>query len=294
MANLRLRDLTVLKGQVALVTGAGTGIGRMIARGLAANGARVYITGRRLNVLREAAEEGAREGLDLIPIQMDVSNKEGVEKAVKVLREKEGKLHILVNNAGGAGPHAGFTGDPSAPERKDTETFGRALFDFQTFEDWNNVFQLNVSALFFCTVAFMGLLQEGAKDLGEGETSSVINISSAIAIGHVSLGRFAYASSKAAVNHLTRMMATDFALQKVPIRVNAIAPGIFNSQLVESSGIPEFMAASKIVPGTISPAPTKRPGRSVRLTTTLSLVATAGYINGQIVVVDGGYHLVNP
>jgi len=287
--------MTDLTGRVALVTGGGTGIGRMIAHGLAANGAKVYITGRRESVLHDVAEEGAREALNLLPLKMDVTDKAAVEDVVKLLREREGKLHILINNAGIAGPYASFIGDLSAPERKDTETFGRALFDMQSFEDWNDVFQLNVAAIFFCTTAFMGLLDEGAKDLGVGETSSVINISSAIASAHLSIGRFAYACSKAAVNHLTTVMATDFAIQKVPIRVNAIAPGYFPSQMSAVTDLARSTATETPTTGAVSATPVKRPGREEEIVmAVLSLVAAAGYTNGQVIAVDGGYHLVNP
>ncbi|EPQ53406.1 NAD P-binding protein [Gloeophyllum trabeum ATCC 11539] len=294
MASLHGSKLTDLTGRVALVTGGGTGIGNLIARGLAANGAKVYITGRRKDVLEKAAAQAQSQGLQVIPLPLDVTDKDSIRAGVTTLKEKEGKLHILVNNAGAAGPVSMFAANPSAPERKDTETFGRALFEHQTFEQWKDLYQLNVASAFFVTSAFLGLLENGAHDVGEGETSSVVNISSGLASTHLNIGMYCYGVTKAALNHLTGSLATEYTLLKIPVRVNAIAAGYFISEATPPE-LEHLVRSGLAMPGTVSPAPTKRPGKEEEMTmAVLSLVASANYINGQVVTVDGGFSLVNP
>ncbi|KDQ60424.1 hypothetical protein JAAARDRAFT_191803 [Jaapia argillacea MUCL 33604] len=290
---MSFKQIADLTGRVALVTGGGTGIGLKIARGLAANGAKVYISGRRTDVLDKVSVEQAQQGLTLIPLPMDVTNKTTIKDAVKTIKNEDGKLHILVNNAGGKGPISSFIVDQSAPERVDNETFGSALLDDQSFEGWKDVFALNVAAPFFVTSAFLGLLEAGARDLGTGETSSVINISSAMAYIKLSWNRLAYAATKAALSHLTQSMSTEFARQGIPIRVNAIAPGYFQSEMTGPAE--ELLVKSETAPiGILSPFPVKRAGREEELTLTVLALAAGGFIMGQVIVLDGGLSAVNP
>ncbi|TFK47614.1 NAD(P)-binding protein [Heliocybe sulcata] len=293
MSNLQASKSILSAGRVALVTGGGTGIGNIIARGLAANGAKVYITGRRKEVLEKAATDVASTGLRLVPLLMDVTDKDTIRSAVEVVKGEEGKLHVLVNNAGMQGPRDPHAANPSAPERKNIETYSRHIFESQSYDEWNATYQTNVSAIFFVTYAFLALLEAGARDLGQGETTSIVNISSGAGTWHLPRGRHCYLATKAAVNHLSVSMATDFALEKVPVRVNVISPGYFKSEM--SPPVMEELIKTDIVfPGTVSSFPTKRSGREEEMIVTVLGLVTSGYTNGQIVNLDGGASLVNP
>ncbi|KAK7460509.1 hypothetical protein VKT23_009229 [Stygiomarasmius scandens] len=221
---------------------------------------------------------------------MDVSDKESICNAVKVVEDTDGKLDILVNNAGVSGSTKAFISDKSAPE---SATIGDTLFSQSTFDQWTKVFQTNTFAPFFVTTGFLSLLEKGACSR-EGETSSVINISSCVGSMKISMTSFIYGVSKAGVDHLTTTMATEFALNKIPVRVNCIAPGAFPSQ---TTGTPEVLEKFiSRLPGAINPVPALRAGREHEIgMAAVFLSSSAGeYTNGVILRMDGGLALVNP
>ncbi|KAF5389195.1 hypothetical protein D9757_003431 [Collybiopsis confluens] len=287
------KSLYDLTGLIAMVTGGGTGIGYMIARGLAAGGAKVYITGRRVDVLQKVVDTTPREEGEIIALQMDVTSKESILNARKMIEIKEGRLHILVNNAGQVGPTSPFLQNPSAPELKDGESFGSALFK-EDFQGWSDLYSINVFPIFFVTTAFLGLLEKGTKDSQiPGYTSTVINITSISGIIKLAQDHFCYNSAKAAASHLTKLLSTEFALKKVPVRVNAIAPGVYASEMTVDTIPPEMV--DKIGKG-ISPVPAGRDGSAEEMAgTVVYLASKAGcYTNGQEIIIDGGYCAVNP
>jgi len=287
--------LTSLTGHVAIVTGGGTGLGLMMAKAFATNGAKVYVTGRRAEVLEKAASERfAGEG-KIVALPMDVTSKDSILNAVERVTKEDGKLHILVNNAGVTGPTVDFMLNPNAPERQSTPAYGKGLFDSQDFKDWESTFSTTTASIFFVTTAFLGLLEAGAKDAHFlAETSSVINITSVATQLNISLFYSIYVPVKTAAAHLTRLLATDFALKGIPIRVNAIAPGVFPSEITgteeqvnEAAKTPLF--AEKAIPA-------GRAGRAYELGSIAVYLASAAstYTNGQEIVVDGGWSIVNP
>ncbi|KII83025.1 hypothetical protein PLICRDRAFT_47438 [Plicaturopsis crispa FD-325 SS-3] len=288
MSTLSANNLFDLSGQVALVTGGGTGIGLEIVQGLAANGAKVYITGRRKDVLEKVAEGNA----NIIPLQMDVTSKESILAGKKIIEQAEGKLNILVNNAGQVGPTSPFFANPDAPERKDAETIGQALFDNESFEEWGSLYTINTFSIFFVTTAFLGLLEKGSRERA-GYTSSVINTTSISGVIKLAQDHFCYNSAKGAASHLTKLLSTEFALKNIPVRVNAIAPGVWPSEMTFSSIAAQDV--NKIGKG-LHPVPAGRAGTAEDMAgTVLYLVSRAGaYTNGQEIVVDGGYTCVNP
>ncbi|KAH9924735.1 short-chain dehydrogenase [Fomitopsis serialis] len=294
--SLRLDKLFGVHGRIALVTGGGTGLGWMIAEGLAVNGARVYITGRRKDVLEQSAAKFTQKHKgdgSVIPLVMDVTDKASILAAHEVIKAKEGKLHILVNNAGIAGPFASFFNDMSAPQHKDAETLGRALFDSASFDDWADVYTVNTFSVYFVTTAFLGLLARGSQDV-PGYTSSVINLGSIS--GNTSWRRtspFAYNSTKGAVTHLTKMLATELALKKIPVRVCSVAPGVFPSEMTGGEVTPDLV--EKHANG-IVPVPMGRAGTAQEMAgTVIYLVSPAGcYTTGEEILTDGGYIAVNP
>jgi len=291
-SDLQTSTLFDLRGRIALVSGGGTGIGLMIAEGIAANGAKVYIGGRRKEVLDKVADKWENKGA-IIPFSLDVSNRDSILEAKKLIEAKEGKLHILVNNAGVSGPLVDFLNNPQAPENTNAETIGTALFNDDGPDAWAALYNINTFSIYYMTSAFLGLLDKGSRDI-EGYTSSVINITSISGILKIAQRHFAYNSSKAAATHLTKMFATELALKNIPVRINSIAPGVYESELTfDTIKGPEQMAR---VSQSLLPVPAGRPGTAGELAgTAIYLASRAGcYTNGQEIVVDGSYTAVNP
>ncbi|KAK0464211.1 short-chain dehydrogenase [Desarmillaria tabescens] len=288
------RNLYDLSGLVAVVTGGGTGIGYMIARGLAENGAKVYIAGRRKEVLDKVVASGSINGT-VVALQMDVTDKESILSATRVLEEKEGKLHILVNNAGQVGPMSEFFNQMDAPEHKDAETLGKAMFN-ESMPGWSDLYSINVFPIFFVTMAFLGLLDNGTKECANtrpGYTASVINVTSISGLMRLAQGsrlaawQFAYNSAKAAASQLNKMLSTELALKNVP------SPGPYESEMTTDVITPEEV--DSIGKG-VSPVPAKRAGKGEEMAGTAVYLASpaGGYMNGQELVIDGGYLAVNP
>ncbi|THU79296.1 NAD(P)-binding protein [Dendrothele bispora CBS 962.96] len=300
-----------LTGKVALVTGGGTGVGLIIAKSFVEHGARVYITGRREEVLKKVAADvnGSKsspdEGGEIVPLQMDVTSKESIRNAVQFVNRMDGKLDVLVNNAGIANGTTTSTFFPFISDKSDPEhtNLGNSLFERSTFESWEEVLRTNTVAPFFVTMGFLELLEKGAKSVGHPdqsgngrETSSVINISSAGASFKLSMNSFAYpTSSKAGINHLSQSMAIEFAVNKIPVRVNCIEPGIFPSELMGTRDELEKIT-KETLPGGFRPAPAQRPGKDEELGMAAVFLASSagGFTNGIVMRVDGGLALVNP
>ncbi|KAF3220156.1 hypothetical protein TWF192_000784 [Orbilia oligospora] len=277
-------NLFSVKGLIVVITGGGTGIGLMIAKSFAANGAKVYIIGRRLQVLQKTAETHASDTSgEIIPLQGDVTSKSSIEDIVKQIHEREGYINVLFNNAGVAGPKVDKVVPGSGEETKEN------LYTGQDFEDWNTVFETNVASVFFVTSAFLGLLTEGGKRT-KGYSSTVINISSVSGLTKNGQSQLAYNTSKAAVIHMSKMMAKEFAGLK--IRVNTIAPGLFPSEMTtegsDEGNVSEHKGEQQI--------PAGRAGDVKEMAgTALYLASKAGlYTNGAVIPVDGGMLLSGP
>ena len=206
-----MKDLFSIEGKVALVTGGSRGIGEMIAAGFLANGARVYISSRKAEVCDATAERLAKEyGGECISIPADLSNLEGISALATELSSKEKSLDILVNNAGAS--------------------WGEPIEDYSEL-GWDKVMDTNVKGIFFLTQQLLPLLRESRT---ADNTSRVINIGSIDGIKTGTFDAFSYGPSKAAVHHLTRVLAA--RLIKDHIIVNAIAPGPFPTWML-STGV---------------------------------------------------------
>jgi len=223
---------------------------------------------------------------------MDVTDKASILAAKEVIATKEGRLHILVNNAGQNGPTSPFFNDLSAPEHKDVETLSNALFQQESFEEWADLYRANTFSVYFVAVAFMGLLSKGSAEVAN-YTSCVINITSISGNIKLAQNHFAYNSSKAAATHITKMMATEFVLKKVPVRVCSVAPGVYESEMTYNTITPEMV--NQVGKGLL-PVPAGRPGTGQEMAgTVIYLASPAGcYTNGQEIIIDGGYTAVNP
>ncbi|KAF8706256.1 Enoyl-(Acyl carrier protein) reductase, partial [Rhizoctonia solani] len=293
-----LRDkLYDVSGRVVLVTGGGTGIGLMITKTLAANGAKVYIGSRRGEKVESTAKETSPQVAgQIIPIELDVTDKTSIKNAVKTISENDGKLDLLVNNAAITGPVSMFFNDPSASENKTPETLGNALFENEKVEDWMGLYGNNVASIFFVTTAFLGLLSKASETRGAW-SAGVINISSMSGQLRISENKFAYNSAKAANIQLTKMFATELALKKIPVRINAIAPGVYPSEMTGEQGTHTLPGkeASEIAQG-LRPIPFDRSGNDIDMGgLALFLASPAGYyVHGQVITTDGGFTAVHP
>ncbi|MFA7555591.1 MAG: SDR family NAD(P)-dependent oxidoreductase [Spongiibacteraceae bacterium] len=251
-----LNRLFSVQGKIALVTGGTSGIGLMIARGLVEAGVRTYIVARNQKLAEEVASELSEKGY-CKAIVSDLKTVDGVNAIVAKFAEQETQLDILVNNAGvlHEGPIEEFTEDL-----------------------WNETFDINLKPAFFLTQKMLPYLRASAT---QENPARVINISSADGTMAASREYYAYAATKAGVNHITRALAKHLA--KDFINVNAIAPGLFPSSM--TARFPkeaQEMAASMI--------PRLRFGSEEDIVgSVLYLSSRAGaYVTAAVVAVDGG------
>ena len=250
-----MTDLFSLEGRIALVTGGSRGIGRMIAAGFLAAGAkRVYISSRKADDCDATAKELSAQG-ECISLPADVSTLEGINALVADYTAREGTLDILVNNAGAA--------------------WGET---FDTFPEkgWDKVVDLNLKSPFFLTQALIAPLRAAAKT----QPAKVINIASIDGISINPQETYSYAASKAGLIQLTRRMALRLAEDNIV--VSAIAPGAFASEMNRVARDQAEETAKRI--------PAKRIGRDEDMAGgAIYLASRAGdYVMGSTLVIDGG------
>lgn len=248
-----------LSGRIALVTGASSGLGAHFAQTLAAHGAVVALAARRADRLQAQVEEIEKAGGRALALPMDVCDGDGVAAALAQLEQDAGgPAEILVNNAGIVGARGGFLG----AEKADTD----------------RVFAVNQSAPW-------DVARQVARRLVEVKRpGAIVNIASITGLRTVT-GAADYAVSKAAVIHMTRIQALELAPHT--IRVNAIAPGYFETDLNRNFLKSE---AGAVMTGRI---PMGRTGRYEELDGPLLLLASdrGSFITGSVLAVDGG-HLI--
>jgi NAD(P)-dependent dehydrogenase (short-subunit alcohol dehydrogenase family) len=245
-----LFDLT---GKSALVTGGTRGIGLMIARGLLDAGASVTISSRGTEACEQARAELAPHG-EVTAVPADLSSE---AECIRLAAVVEGPLHVLVNNAGA--------------------TWGAPLEEFPE-SAWDKVLNLNLKSPFFLTRALLPRLEEAATD---DDPARVINIGSIDGLHVPALPTYSYSASKAAIHHLTRVLAKELGPRR--ITVNAIAPGPFESKMMAATleAFGDEIAAR---------APLGRIGRPDDMAgAAVFLASRAGsYVTGAVLPVDGG------
>ena len=210
-------NLFKVNGLVAVITGGGTGIGLMMAKALALNGAsKVYILGRRLEKL-EAAAKSSPHG-NIIPIQCDVTSKDALAAAASQVQKEVGFINLLIANSGISGPLL-----DKLPKDASIKQFQDYCWGW-TAEDFTKVYEVNNTSVFFTSIAFLELLDEGNKRNNvQGVTSQIIVTASVASFMRYVLTGFAYVSSKAAATSMSKALSTMLAPHDV--RVNAICPG---------------------------------------------------------------------
>ena len=297
--NNKAADLFNVNGIVAVITGGGTGLGLYAARALDANGAKaVYIVGRREDTLKSAAKTAVNGTIK--PIVGDVNDKESLLKVAEQVRQEQGFINLLFANAGVNGPsHAAAPG-----KTRTVKEFQESMLKLE-MDEFSFVQQVNNTGVFYTAVAFLDLLDAGNQKGNLSQDSQILVTSSVAGLSRHMMYSFAYATSKAAVNHLVKGMATFFAQQKYRIRVNGICPGFYPSEMTAgwTKGL-EKLEEFKEHPGILRDAykiptelaPAERSGSEEDFAgVILFLASRAGaYGNGQILVTDGGRVSVLP
>ncbi len=256
-----LNKLFDVEGKVALVTGGGSCIGNMAVSALAQAGCKVYVVSRRLDSCEAIAQEVRDAGGkgEVIGMKADLSTEEGTASLVQAFAEREEKLDILVNHA--------------------AMTWSSPFEDFPR-QKWDDVFRVNVTSVADLTRRLLPLLKKaGTAD----DPARVINIGSSVGTRAISNKSYSYGTSKAAMHHLTRILANELA--RSHITVNAIALGAFPSRMLSS--LVDKKERVRVVEEYI---PLYRFGMEEDLAGVLLMLSSqaGSYVTGAILPLDGG------
>lgn len=244
-----------LTGKVALVTGAGSGLGLSFAKALSANGATVVLAGRRRQPLMDLAQQIEQDGGTAYAVTMDVTDEDSVRQAFDLAQQECGLINVVVCNAG------------IALTRKAIDT---------SLHDWQQVLNTNLTGCWL-------VAREAAQRLIDaGQPGSIITISSILG-QRVAGSVMPYAVAKAGVDQLTRCLSLEWA--RHGIRVNAIAPGYIETDINR-----EFFQ-SPAGQAVINRVPQRRLGQADDLSAPLLLLASdsSTFMTGSTIVVDGGH-----
>ena len=258
-----MKDLFNLKGKVAVVTGASSGLGRSAALAYAEYGADVAVLGIDINKLDDVKEEIEKKGSKAIAIKCDVTNEEEVKSAVNQIIKEFTHIDILLNNAGVA-------------VRGGVETLKE--------EDWDKSFNVNVKGMYLMSKYII----PGMKERKYGKIVNIASVNAIIADKNDVFIRHSYNASKAAVLGLTTGMACSYA--KYGITVNAIGPALFKTGMTENT----LFKSEEFLNGYNMLNPSSRPGKEGELNGTVLYLSSdaSSYTQGQFIVVDGGGALV--
>ncbi len=246
-------EVYMLNGKVAVITGAGRGIGKAIALQFAEYGAKVVINYRSsLAQVEELITTITNAGGEAIAIQADISKEEEAKKLMQEAVVAFGRLDILINNAG-------ITKDNLLVKMSEAE--------------FDSVIDINLKGTFFC-------MKHASAIMLKQRAGKMINISSVVGIKG-NIGQVNYAASKAGIIGMTKTAARELASRG--ITVNAVAPGFIESDMTEQ-------LSEKIKEATLANIPLKRYGNPVEVAKTVGFLASdaAAYITGQVICVDGG------
>ncbi len=249
-----------LRGRVAVISGASSGLGKQMARAFAHQGASLAILARRVEKLEELKNELESAGVKVLPIKCDVTLTEDINNAASLVEKEFGKVDILVNCAGSS---------------KD-----KGVLDMND-EEWNFTIDTDLTSVFRMTRAFANIMKKN-------NYGRVINIASMYGmVGNSEIPTIAYHSSKGGVVNFTRAAAAELAPYN--ITVNCICPGYFYTELTTAVlDTEQFQAFAH------SHVPMKRYGREGELNAGAIFLASeeASYVTGVILPIDGGYTAV--
>ena len=249
-----------LKGRVAVVTGASSGLGKQMSRAFAKQGADLVILARRIEKLEELKVELEKENVKVLALKCDVTDTDNINECASTVEREFGKVDILVNCAGSS---------------KD-----KGVLDMND-EEWSFTIDTDLSSVFKVTRAFANIMKKN-------NYGRVINIASMYGlVGNTEIPTIAYHSSKGGVVNFTRAAAAELA--KYNITVNAICPGYFYTELttavLDTDTFQEF--AKRHVP-------MQRYGKEGELNAGAIFLASdeASYVTGIVLPIDGGYTCV--
>ena len=255
-------DIFSVSGKVALVTGATSGIGAMIADALVSAGATVFVCSRKVEAVNAATEHLGKKGA-CIGFSCDITQPEQRAELVARVAEHGRGLNILINNAG--------------------RTWGAPLEQFPVAA-FGKVNALNLEAPFALTQGLLPQLEAAAR---RKDPACVINIGSILGLVPSAINAYSYAASKAAIHHLTRVLAVDLAERH--ITVNAIAPGYFPSRMWDFA-----QDDQKYLQEMVDATPLRRAGTPEDIAgLVITLSSRAGsFMTGNVIPLDGGSNLV--
>ena len=258
-----MSNLFNLSGKVALVTGASSGLGADAAKAYAENGADVVLFARRAEKLKEVAKDIENMGRNALVVPTDVTNEDAVKKGVQKAIDRFGKIDILLNNAGIA-----LSGSVES----------------MTEENWDRGMAINVKGPFLLCKYVIPHMRE----LNYGKIVNIASVNAIIADKSPVLWRHNYNTSKDAVRGLTIGMAASYAQEN--ITVNAIGPGLFESEMTENSLFKNDSFLNNYNLNT----PASRPGKKGELNGTILYFSSdaSSYVTGQFITVDGGATIV--
>jgi 3-oxoacyl-[acyl-carrier protein] reductase len=247
-----------LEGRVALVTGAGRGIGRATATRFAREGARVCLADVEPGGAAEAAGSLVDSGMDAFATRMDVTSRTEVEDAVEGTVERYGRLDILVNNAG-------ITRDN--------------LFHKMADEEWRTVLNVHLTGAFLCT-------RTAQKHMVEQGYGRIVNVSSTSALGN--RGQANYSAAKAGLQGLTKTLAIE--LGRYGVTVNTVAPGFIETEMTRETASRLGLDFEEFVAEMVKGIPVGRGGWPEDVAAAILYLASeeASFVSGQVLYVAGG------
>ncbi len=252
-----------LNGKVAVITGASSGLGADAAMAYATQGADVAILARRIDKLEEVKKAIESLGRRCMALECDVTNEENVKNTIDAILKEYGHIDILLNNAGvavGGG----------------VETL--------TEEAWDKSMDTNVKSIFLVSKYVI----PGMKERNYGKIVNIASVNAVVCDKMDIFIRHSYNASKAAVLGLTKAMAASYA--KFGITVNAIGPALFETEMTSNT----LFKSEEFLKGYSALVPASRPGKKGELNGTVIYLSSdaSNYVNGQFILVDGGFTIV--
>lgn len=258
-----MNNMFDIKGKVAIVTGAGSGIGKDAAISYASTGANLALFGRTKSKLENVKKELEKYNVDILLVECDITNEDSVKNAVDEVIKHYNRVDILLNNAGVA---------------------VRGGVEDLSVEDWNKSFDTNVKGMYLMCKYVVPKM----KEQNYGKIVNVASVNAVVADKDDMFIRHSYNASKAAVLGLTKGMACSYA--KYNITVNAVGPGLFETGMTENT----LFKSEEFLKMYNHMNPSNRPGRHGEVSGPILFLSSdaSSYVQGQFIVVDGGGSLV--